>query len=324
MAFAGNLLTQPVSPLPVHEETNMDDAGLSVFVSVRPRLFGIAYRMLGSATEAEDVVQDVWLRWQSTNRSVILNPAAYLATTTTRLCIHVATSARARRETYVGPWLPEPVDTSADPGLGAERGQALQLAVLILLEKLSPMERAAYILREAFDYPYCEISEIVRTEEANVRQLVSRARKHITEGRRIPASPAEQQRLLHAFIDAARQGNMAALEGLFAEDVASYSDGGGLVRAARIPVAGRQRVAKFIASLASHFWNGVTLKWAAVNGQSSILMVRDGTPVALSTVNASAQGIDQIMWFMRPSKLAAVSTCGPKVGEPPAPEPAIS
>jgi len=316
MAFAGNPFTESVSFFPVHRETNMDEDGLSVFVSVRPRLYGIAYRMLGSAAEAEDIVQDVWLRWQSTNRDVILNPAAYLATTTTRLCIHVATSARARRETYVGPWLPEPVDTSADPGLGAERGEALQLAVLILLEKLSPTERAAYVLREAFDYPYCEIAEIVRTEKANVRQLVSRARKHIAEARCAPVSSAEQHRLLHAFIDAARQGNMAALENLFAEDVASYSDGGGLVRAARIPVFGRQRVAKFIASLASHFWTGVTLKWAAVNGQSSILMIRGDTAVALATINASAQGIDQIMWFMRPSKLTAVSTCGLQVGGP--------
>src|SRR5262244_1664999 len=134
-------------------------------------------------------------------------------------------------------------------------------------------------LREAFDYEYVQIADILQLEEANVRQLVSRARKHIADGRRAPVSPAEQRRLLHAFIDAARQGNMAALENLFAEDVASYSDGGGLVRGARIPVFGRQRVAKFIASLASDFWTGVTLKWAAVNGQSSILMIRGDTAV---------------------------------------------
>src|SRR5215813_2692719 len=114
------------------------DGGLSAFFQARPRLFGIAYRMLGSVAEAEDIVQDVWLRWQSTRRSVILNPAAYLATTTTRLCINATQCARVRRETYVGPWLPEPVDTSADPGLGAERGEALNLAVLVLLEKLTP------------------------------------------------------------------------------------------------------------------------------------------------------------------------------------------
>src|SRR5262249_33899211 len=241
------------------------DGGLSAFANARPRLFGIAYRMLGSAAEAEDIVQDVWLRWQTTNRSVVDNPPAFLATATTRLCINVTQSAQSRRETYVGTWLPEPVDTSADPGLGAERGEALGLAVLVLLEKLSATERAAYILREAFDYEYRQIADILQMEEANVRQLVSRARKHIADERRTPASSSEQRRLLEAFIGAAQKGDMARLEHLFAEDVASYSDGGGIVRAARVPVSGRGRVAKFIASLASHFWKGVTLEWTEVN-----------------------------------------------------------
>jgi RNA polymerase sigma-70 factor (ECF subfamily) len=144
-------------PLRPNVDTGEHDDALSAFAEVRPRLFGIAYRMLGSAAEAEDIVQDVWLRWQSANRSVVENPRAFLTTTTTRLCINVAQSAQARRETYVGTWLPEPVDTSMDPGLGAERDEALKLAVLVLLEKLSPTERAAYILREAFDYSYSQI-----------------------------------------------------------------------------------------------------------------------------------------------------------------------
>ena len=224
-------------------ETGEHDDGLSAFARVRPRLFGIAYRMLGSAAEAEDVVQDVWLRWQSTNRSAVENPPAYLATTTTRLCINLTQSAQVRRETYIGTWLPEPVDTSGDPGIGAERGEALKLAVLLLLEKLSPTERAAYVLREAFDYSYGQIADILQMEEANARQLVSRARKHIADGRRTPVSSGEQRRLLEAFIAAAQKADMAALEGLFAEDVISTSDGGGIVRAARAPVAGRERVA---------------------------------------------------------------------------------
>ena len=174
-------------------ETNALDDGLSVFVSVRPRLFGIAYRMLGSAAEAEDIVQDVWLRWQTTDRSVVLNPPAFLATTTTRLAINLAQSARSRRETYVGPWLPEPVDTSSDPHLGAERGEALEFAVLLLLEKLSPTERAAYILREAFNYPYEDIADILQLAEANTRQLVTRARKHLADGRREPMRSDEQR-----------------------------------------------------------------------------------------------------------------------------------
>src|SRR6476660_7260258 len=168
MATAGKPLSQTGSSLPFFMETTENDDGLSVFFDARPRLFGIAYRMLGSAAEAEDIVQDVWLRWQSTNRSAVENPPAYLATTTTRLCINLAQSAHTRRETYVGTWLPEPVDTSADPAIGAERDEALKLAVLLLLEKLSPTERAAYVLREAFDYPYRQIAEILQTEEANV------------------------------------------------------------------------------------------------------------------------------------------------------------
>src|ERR1700744_5978359 len=268
---------EPISETPSssrpNAETGEHDDGLSAFANVRPRLFGIAYRMLGSAAEAEDIVQDVWLRWQATNRSLVETPPAFLATTTTRMCINFSQSAQSRRETYIGPWLPEPVDTSSDPALGAERGEALKLAVLILLEKLPPTERAAYVLREAFDYSYRQIAEILQIEEANSRQLVSRARKHIADGRRTPASSAERQRLLQAFIGAAQKGDLAALEGLFAEDVVSYSDGGGIVRtAARAPVTGREHVARFIASFASHFWTGITLTWVETNGQASVLL----------------------------------------------------
>ncbi|WP_229739046.1 RNA polymerase sigma-70 factor [Edaphobacter dinghuensis] len=298
---------RPSPPVRSSAEASAYDDGLSAFAEARPRLFGIAYRMLGSAAEAEDIVQDVWLRWQATDRSVVESPSAFLATTTTRMCINFAQSARARRESYVGPWLPEPVDTSSDPSLGAERSEALGFAILLLLEKLSPTERAAYVLREAFDYSYRQIADILQMEEANARQLVSRARKHIVEGRRTPASSAERQRLLTVFIAAAQKGDLATLEGLFAEDVVSYSDGGGVVRtAARAPVSGRQRVAKFIASFASHFWTGITLTQIEANGQASILISRDGVPVAFATIDASEKGIDQIMWILRPSKLAAI------------------
>jgi RNA polymerase sigma-70 factor, ECF subfamily len=192
------------------------DDGLSAFLSVRPRLFGIAYRMLGSAAEAEDIVQDVWVRWQTADRRLVRDAAAFLATTATRLVINVMQSARARRETHVGLWLPEPVDTSADPRLEAERGQALALGVLLLLERLTPTERAAYILREAFDYPYREIANVLRLEEANARQVVTRARHHVANGRRMPANSTEQRRLLDAFISAAKNGDIVGLEGLLA------------------------------------------------------------------------------------------------------------
>ena len=192
------------------------DDGLEAFLSVRARLFGIAYRMLGSAAEAEDVVQDVWVRWQTADRRHVRNAAAFLVTTTTRLTINVMQSARSRREASLGAWASEPVDPAADPRPGAERGEALASGVRLLLETLTPRERAAYILREAFDYPYRDIATVLRVEEAHARQVVTRARRHVADGRRTPASATEQQRLLDAFIVAATNGDVAHLRGLFA------------------------------------------------------------------------------------------------------------
>jgi RNA polymerase sigma-70 factor (TIGR02957 family) len=288
-------------------DPNLDDA-LAVFEGVRGRLFGIAYRMLGSATEAEDIVQETWLRWQGTDRSVVQDPPAFLATATTRLAINALQSARARRETYVGPWLPEPVDTSSDPTLGAERAEALGFAVLVMLERLTPTERAAYVLREAFAYTYDQLSEIVQTSEAAARQLVSRARKHLAGERRREVTQSEQRRLLTAFLSAAQTGDLDELERLFAEDVVSYSDGGGVVRASKFPVVGRERVAKFVRAFHTHFWNGVEITDAEVNGQPSVLLSKEGTTFAVITVVASGQAIDQVLWMMNPHKLGAVAS----------------
>ena len=156
---------------------------VSAFVQVRPRMFGIAYRMLGNVAEAEDIVQDMWFRWQRVEKGAVRDVAAFLATATTRLSINRAKSARARREAYVGTWLQEPADSSADPCAGAERGEALEFAALMLLENLTPTQRVAYVLREAFNYEYSQIAEIIRVSEVNCRQLVTRARKHLAEGR---------------------------------------------------------------------------------------------------------------------------------------------
>jgi len=288
-------------------ETSAHDDGLSAFESVRPRLFGIAYRMLGSAAEAEDIVQDAWLRWQGTDRSVVQDPPAFLATATTRLAITFAQSARSRRETYIGPWLPEPIDTTGDPRLGAEKAEALEYAVLLLLEKLSPTERAAYILREAFDYSYQQIAHILRSTETNARQLVARARKHISDGRRKPVSSSEQKRLLDAFIVASQKGDLPTLEKLFATDVVSYADGGGAVHVARLPVSGRTRVANYIASIGSHLWDGVTTEWVETNGQASVFLSRNGAAIGVATIEATEEGIVKIMLMMRPSKLTAIA-----------------
>jgi RNA polymerase sigma-70 factor (TIGR02957 family) len=281
------------------------DEAASIFTGVRPRLFGIAYRMLGSASEAEDLVQDVWLRWQGTDRSVVNNPGAFLATTTTRLAINELQSARARRETYIGPWLPEPVDTSADPFLGAERGEALELAVLMLMERLTAQERAAYVLREAFDYPYAQIADILQSTEPAVRQLVSRARKHVAGERKIPVPETAQRQLLATFLEAARSGDLEALEKLFAADVASVSDGNGAKHIARKVVAGASRVAKFIAAFSSWYWDGVDVRWVTTNGRPAVVLQRGDTPLGVVTIDASEDGIEQVLWMMNPDKLTA-------------------
>lgn len=181
------------------------------FESLRSRLFGIAYQMLGGAADAEDVVQDVWIRWQGADRARVRDRVAFLVTVTTRVALNAATSARAHREISVGAGLPERDFASADPAVGAERSEALELAIHLLIERLSPVERAIYVLREAFDYPFRDIAEALELSEANARQLARRARKHLAEQRHNPVDPAKRVGLLEAFLDAARAGDMARL-----------------------------------------------------------------------------------------------------------------
>ncbi|WP_328843225.1 RNA polymerase sigma-70 factor [Streptomyces sp. NBC_00258] len=278
---------------------------VSVFVKLRPRLFGIAYRVLGSAVEAEDVVQEVWLRWQHTDRAVVISPVAFLSSATTRLAINVAQSARVRRETYIGPWLPEPIDTSNDPQAGAERAEALELALLLVLEKLPPTERAAYVLRQAFDYPYPEIAQILGLSPVNVRKIVSRARKHLTEDQRDSVDATEHRRLLDAFVTAARHGDVASLEALLTSDAVSLSDGNGMRGAARVPVLGRARVAN-LSTAYPRFWPTVEVETVEANGRGGVVLYRDGRACTFMTVAATHRGIHQVMWVFNPSKIAAL------------------
>lgn len=289
------------------------DAEADAFQRLRPRLFGIAYRILGSVSEAEDVVQDAWLRWQGTDRGGVLNPGAFLARTTTRLAINVAQSARVRREAYIGPWLPEPVDTSVDPQVGAERGEALELAVLLVLEKLNPVERAAYVLREAFAYPYDEIAGIVQLSQANVRQIVSRARKRLAAERRERVEAAEHRRLLHAFVAAARHGDVAALESVLSADVVAYADGNGLRGVARLEVVGAGRVAK-ISAFVNKFLPGAEFTFAEANGLPSLLLRRDGETVGLVSATVGPDGIDGLYWVLAPEKLRAYERSSGRAG----------
>jgi RNA polymerase sigma-70 factor, ECF subfamily len=280
------------------------EAALGTFNESRPRLFGIAYRMLGSVAEAEDIVQEAWLRWQGTDRGEVRNPAGFLTTVTTRLALNTASSARARHEQYAGPWLPEPVDTSADPYLGAERAEAIEAAVLVLLESVTPEQRAAYVLREAFDYTYDQIAEILETSAANARQLVSRAKSRVKSGRRSPVDAATHRALLEAFLAAAQDGDLARLEQVLADDVVSTTDGGGVAaRAARRPVLGRSDVARFVAGWGPEWFVGKTITWLETNGELSAVVREGDQAVVVLSVETSPSGIAQLMWVMAPDKL---------------------
>lgn len=278
------------------------DSAAAEFETVRPRLFGVAYRMLGTVAEAEDVVQDAWIRWQGTDRSQVRNPSAFLTTVTTRLAINASDSARARHEVYVGPWLPEPVLTEHDPALGAERTEALEIGLLRLLERLTPNERAVYLLREAFDYGFGEIAEVLEISEANARQLASRARAHLDEHGSKPVATAERDRLLRAFLAAAQSGRLEELESILAEDIVLYSDGGGVVAAARRPVVGRDRVTKLVEGGAGNL-DGVTVSFIEVNGETAALLVRGGEPLALCSITAGKGGIESLYFLLNPEKL---------------------
>jgi len=275
---------------------------LDDFQTHRGRLFGIAYRMLGSATEAEDVLQDAWLRWSKVTDEV-RDSAAYLATIVTRLSLTALDSARSRRETYIGPWLPEPVATTTDPLLGAERGEALSLAVLLLLERLTPAERAAYVLREAFEYPYDEIALVLQTSAANARQLTTRARAHLDRERGATVSVQQRDRLLAGITAAAQSGDLAALEALLASDVVSLSDGGGIVSAARKPVVGRSNVARLVIGLLEKYSEGTSWLFTEVNGEPTILVVRDGLPLVVWQFDLGPDGVRTMFAVLNPEKL---------------------
>ncbi len=259
--------------------------------------------MLGDAREAEDIVQDAWLRWQGTP-SAVENPPAFLATVVTRLSLTALDSARARRETYVGPWLPEPVGTADDPLLGAERAEVLSLGVLVLLERLSPAERAAFVLHEAFDYPFRDIAEVLDTTEANARQLARRARLHVDSERRAVVSPAQREQLLARLVAALESGDLAELERHLAADVRVVSDGGGVVTAARVAVEGRARVATFLLGIVTKQASDVVFRPVWANGHLSLLGLRGDTVQSVTVIDFEADQVSRVYIVMNPAKLS--------------------
>lgn len=258
----------------------MVDQKVSAFEAERGRLFGLAYRLLGLAAEAEDVVQDAYLRWESADRDTIVVPAAWLAKVVTNLCLNRLASARVRREEYVGPWLPEPVLTEGG-ALGpldtAEQRESVSMALLVLMERLTPAERAVFVLREAFGYRHREIAGIMDLGEANCRQLQRRARQRLGAEEAVPGArsvPADRERwqgLVERFLAAARNGDMAGLERLLAADVTSWADGGGVVGTARRPVTGRDRVVRYFVGGMGRFAARIDFTVAEVNGAPAVL-----------------------------------------------------
>lgn len=279
-----------------------------LYGELRPRAFAIAYQMLGSVSEAEDVVQEAFLRMHQTLQrdEQIASPRAYVATLVTRLAIDQLRSARVRRERYVGEWLPEPLVTDPSPAEHAETADSLSLAFLVLLESLSPRQRAAFLLREVFEYPYAEVAEIIGTDVDGTRHLVARARNHLQERRpRYSASRRQREELAQRFFAAAEQGDLQALEALLTHDVALHADGGGKVPALARPVNGRERVARTLkAGMSALARYGVRLHVTEVNGQPGAMAFdSENRLVAVMALDIADGHIRTIHSIANPDKL---------------------
>lgn len=274
-----------------------------VFQEHAPLLFGIAYRMLGSAQDAEDAVQDAFLRWQERPPGEVDSPRAYLSTTVTRLCIDRYRATKARREEYVGPWLPEPI-VNKDPSDDLARSESITMAFLLMLERLGPVERAAFLLREVFDYGYDEIATVIDRTEPASRQIVHRARERIAADRpRFHATRAEADALTRHFLAAARDGDLAGLEATLAEDVTLWEDGGGQVIAARRPVHGAEKVARFITNVLRTAPQGFEARLTTINGSPGVLATVGEEPWAVATFDVDGGLIVVIRMVVNPGKL---------------------
>jgi RNA polymerase sigma-70 factor (ECF subfamily) len=280
------------------------------YAELRPLLFSIAYRMVGAVGEAEDIVQEAFLRYHRRGGEPG-SARAWLTTVTTRLAIDHLRSARAKREAYVGPWLPEPIvtDPTEDPAAQSERADSLSIAFLAVLERLSPVERAVFLLREVFDYGYGEIAEIVERSEDNCRQIFARARKHVEAERpRFVVSREQQEELTNRFLAASREGDVEGLMKLLAEDAAAYTDGGGKARAASRPVHGRRAVARFMALIASRTPpSGLVVREVEINGRPGrLLFDGEGNAIGALVLDLADGAIRRVDFVVNPDKLSRV------------------
>jgi RNA polymerase sigma-70 factor (ECF subfamily) len=294
----------------------MPPDALQLFERERRRLFAIAYRMLGTVADAEDVLQDAWRRWSAVDPATVESPSAYLARTVTRLALDLLGAAHRRRIEYVGPWLPEPV---VEPWSGGRApaeldalADSLSTAFLVLLERLSPVERAVFVLRECFDFSYRDIAPVVGKSEANCRQIDRRARQRIAEPRTTRrADPKEHARVVERFLQATQAGDLDGLLALLAEDARSESDGGGVVIAARRAVEGAGNVARFIIGLRSKAPPDWTMEPVLVNGRLGLLGRIGGQPNSVVSFEVVEGKVRQVFIQVNPAKLRAAAITAP-------------
>src|SRR5262249_16697546 len=275
----------------------------------QPLLFSIAYRMTGSASQAEDIVQDAYLRYQQVDRAAVQSPKAYLSTIVTNLSLNYLKSAQREREDYIGIWLPEPILTSLPAGLSPEehfeQQESISIAFLVLLERLSPPERAVFLLHEAFDYSFAEIAEIIEKSPEHCRQLFHRAKSHLAEKRhRVSVSPAKQRQLTESFVAACKSGNLATLTKLLASDVTAWADGGGKVRASLSPISGQELLSRRFIALMHRVPADNVLFLDEINGAPAILSWSDGHLNWVQTLDIRDNVIVGLYTLMNPDKLA--------------------
>jgi RNA polymerase sigma-70 factor (TIGR02957 family) len=299
-------------------ERPFDAAG--VFDEHRGLLVSVAYRILGSVSDAEDAVQEAWLRWANVDHSEIADPRAFLVRVTTRLAIDRLRRAKARRESYVGPWLPEPILTRQDPAEDAAMAESVSMAMLVILETLSPLERAVFVLREAFGMPYAEIADVLGRKEEAVRQLARRARDHVRERRsRFDADQTEQRRVTERFLEATTTGDLEALMEVLSPGVTLVADGGGKALAPRRPVRGADKVARFLVTVATEermarFLESVgsepapdlRIHLAQLNGSPGIVATSGGRPITALVLDVADGLVQTVHLVTNPEKLAGV------------------
>jgi RNA polymerase sigma-70 factor (ECF subfamily) len=283
----------------------MAPALTTVFDDNRRLLFGVAYRMTGSVADAEDLVQEAWLRWSAVDTEVA-NPKAYLVRTITNLSLNQLTSARARRETYVGPWLPEPLLTEPDASQEAEMSESISQAMLVVLETLSPLERAVFLLHDVFGYSHAEVASIVDKTEPAVRQTATRARAHVTARRpRYSADSRVRQEAAERFLQAAAGGDLNSMLAVLAPDVVCWTDGGGKVTAARRPLEGADHVARWVLGVvAKPSYDDVRMELRLINGEAGVLGLAGDTPVGAIGFDVDTDGrITGLRFVVNPDKL---------------------